>query len=145
MKRIMNFFIALILCMAVVMPAFATTVGGGTISGKSTQSSTAKTGFDYSEPSDAADIFGIEPVSTEELANRLNNKGNDVINILQTVGRWICIGAFVISVIMMVAGCIGNKKMIVQGLIGLIISGVAYAGIVCGREIVMFIASWAAA
>ena len=105
---------------------------------------TVEKGFDYSAPDDPADIFGIPSVSVEDVTERLNNKGNDIVNILQTVGRWICIGAFVISVVMMVAGCVGNKKWIMQGLIGLIISGVAYAGIVCGRQIVMFIASWAA-
>lgn len=144
MKRFMVFLISLILSMVMVMPAFATTIGGGTVSGNPADDINRGGSFDYSAPSDPADIMDIPSVSAEDVANRLNNKGNDVVNILQTVGRWICIGAFVISVIMMVAGCIGNKKMIVQGLIGLIISGVAYAGIVCGREIVMFIAAWAA-
>ena len=144
MKRFVGILISLILSMVMVMPAFATTIGGGTINGKPVDDVYSGGSFDFSEPSDPADIMNIPSVSAEDVANRLNNKGNDVVNILQTVGRWVCIGAFVISVIIMVAGCIGNKKMIVQGLIGLIISGVAYAGIVCGREIVMFIASWAA-
>lgn len=145
MKRIFGIFVTLMLCMAMMMPAFATTVGGGVVNAKPTANTgTVEKGFDYSAPDNPADIFGIPSVSVEDVTERLNNKGNDIVNILQTVGRWICIGAFVISVVMMVAGCVGNKKWIMQGLIGLIISGVAYAGIVCGREIVMFIASWAA-
>jgi len=98
-KRIFGIFVTLMLCMAMMMPAFATTVGGGVVNAKPTANTgTVEKGFDYSAPDNPADIFGIPSVSVEDVTERLNNKGNDIVNILQTVGRWICIGAFVIFI-----------------------------------------------
>lgn len=145
MKRVFGVLAAMVLSLIMVGSAFAAPVGSGlatTAGGGNNVSSNS--GFDYSAPDDPAEMFGVENVDVNDVADRLNSKGNDVINIMQVVGRYVCYGAFIIGILIMIAGCIGNKKMIVQGLIVLIIAGVAYAGIVCGREIVGFIASWAA-
>lgn len=82
-------------------------------------------------------------VTTNDIINKLNDKGNDVVSILQTVGKYVCIGAFIVCCILTLVGLIGNKRILAGALIGLVVSGLAYAGIVCGREIVNWIAAWA--
>lgn len=145
MKRVMSILAVMVLSLMMVGTAFAAPIGSGFATTENGGNNTSNnSGFNYSAPDDPADIFGVDKVDVDDVADRLNNKGNDVINIMQVVGRYVCYGAFIIGVLIMIFGCIGNKRMIVQGLIVLIIAGVAYAGIVCGREIVGFIASWAA-
>lgn len=143
-KNFFTLITAFVFSTCICVNVFASNIGSGTA--QSVDSSSVSTGgiFDYSEPSDPAELFGVEKVSTEEVADKLNEKGNDIINLMQVVGRYVCYGAFIVGLVMMLAGCVGNKKMIVQGLIAVIIAGVCYAGIVCGRDIVTFIASWAA-
>ena len=78
------------------------------------------------------------------IVGKLESKGNDIVYILQTVGKYACIAAFIVCCILTLIGIIGNKRLLAGAIIGLVISGVAYAGIVCGREIVNWIAAWAA-
>ena len=67
-----------------------------------------------------------------------------MVNLMQAAGKWICIVVFIVCIILFIIGLIGNKKMALAAFIGMICAGVAYAGILCGREIVTWIASWAA-
>ncbi len=87
---------------------------------------------------------GIPNVSVEDMGSYIENKGNDVVHVLQIIGKYVCIAAFIICCFLALIGLIGNKRMFTGALIGLIISGVAYAGIVCGPTIVKWIANWAA-
>lgn len=140
MKKYLGMVAAMVLCLMMVVPAFAATTGSGTLS----KSNTPSSGFDYTAPDDPADIFGVEDVSVDDVADKLNAKGNDVVNIIQVVGRWVCIGCAILGIVLCVAGAIGNSRLIFKGFIALIIGAVGYAGVTCGREIVQFIASWAA-
>lgn len=83
-------------------------------------------------------------VTTDELVGRIEQKSNDVVTILQTVGKYVCFASFIICCMLILIGIIGNRRLVAGGAIGLILSGIAYAGIVCGREIVTWIAAWAA-
>lgn len=147
-KRIFSLMAVLAMSMALLSTAYAAPIGSGVATVNSSVSTdnqqTKKGGFDYSAPDGPADIFGIEDVSVDDVANKLNTKGNDIVTLMQVIGRYVCYGGFIFGVILMVIGAVGNKKMVWTGFIALLISGLAYAGIVCGREIVMFIASWAA-
>ena len=82
-------------------------------------------------------------VTTEDLVNRIESKGNEVVTILQKIGKYVCFCSFVICCALALIGCIGNRRLIAGGLIGCVLSGLAYAGIICGREIVNWIAAWA--
>ena len=82
-------------------------------------------------------------VTTQDIISKLETKGNDIVAILQTVGKYVCIAAFIVCCALTLIGLIGNKRILAGAIIGLLLSGVAYAGIVCGREIVNWIAAWA--
>ena len=147
MKKLATFML-LLLSVYLVAPAFAASgedVRTGTASGGS---STGAAPVDKADPSINDMVNGVindfaPNITTDDIVNRLETKGNDVVTILQTVGRYVCIGAFIICCILTLFGIIGNPRMLWGGVIGLIISGVAYAFIVCGREIVNWIATWA--
>lgn len=86
----------------------------------------------------------VQKVTTSDLEKRINEKGNDIIHIMQVVGRIACIIGFIICCILTIIGILGNKQLMTGALIGLVICGFAYAGITCGSEIVSYIAAWAA-
>lgn len=153
MKKIASFLMLMLLAMSMVVPAFAASgedVRTGTaVGGNNPGTTTTITDPNYNQGGSVNDtVNGIindfaPNVTTNDIVNRLEQKGNDVVTMLQTVGRYVCIGAFIICCILTIAGIIGNPKMLWAGVIGMIVSGLAYAGIVCGREIVNWIANWA--
>lgn len=140
-------FLMLLLSMSMVVPAIAAPddVRTGTASG-------GETAGEADSPSGNSSIQGAvdgvinefaPAVSADDIVGRLENKGNDVVHILQTAGRYVCIGAFIICCLLTLFGVMGNTRLLWAGVIGMVIAGLAYAGIVCGREIVNWIANWA--
>lgn len=157
MKRLFSLFFVLLLAMSLTVTAFAS---GNTRTGEVTSGDIAIPsitqsggGIDLMDPNGTQsyvdnELFGQSglingSVTTETIVGKLNAKGNDVVTILQTVGKYVCIAGFVICCILTLVGIIGNKRLLAGAIIGLLISGLAYAGIVCGREIVNWIATWA--
>ena len=94
--------------------------------------------------SELDDLYGSIPnVSTEDIIGRLEQKGNDIVTMAQTIGRYVCIVGFIIGAILAIVGAIGNKKTLWAGIISMLIACFGYAAIVCGRDIVNWVASWA--
>lgn len=153
MKKIFSFLLLCALTVCLNISAFATgDVRTGTITGGGDLPEDNPT---YSTTNDsnveAPDFVGMAQdglidgnVTTDKVIGKLESKGNDVVRILQTVGKYVCIGGFIISCLLLLAGILGNHRLLFAGFVGAIIAGVAYAGIVCGREIVNAIAMWAA-
>ena len=171
MKRIFVLLSVLMLTLCLTATAFASNgtrtgevIGGGAAGTEAAQwhhggeypgsgTGTGSGGVNLTDPNATGsfvdnELFGgngliVPNVSTDTIVGKLESKGNDVVHILQTVGKYVCIAAFIICCILTLVGIIGNKRLLAGAIIGLIISGVAYAGIVCGREIVNWIAAWA--
>lgn len=123
--------------------AFATDTGFGTPSesGKEAVTNTTTPNNVYNVP-DPDTVLDLPNVQAEELVGRINEKGNDVVNIVSAVGKWLCLAGFVACCILIVIGVIGNKRMIAGGLVGMFLSGFMYAAITCGRDIVTWISAW---
>lgn len=166
MKRVFVFLSVLVLALSLTVSTFASgdtrtgdVVGGGSTgtgtyaSENHSSSGNGSSGVSLRDPNSTQDfinneLFGgngvINPnVSTDTIVGKLEKKGNDVVSILQTVGKYVCIAGFIVCCILTLIGIIGNKRLLVGAIIGLLISGLSYAGIVCGREIVNWIAAWA--
>lgn len=149
MKKIVMLMMVMLLAMCMVMPAFAADgddVRTGTASGGSTTSAVTEGTTGHSPINDAVNgVMNdfVPTVTTNDIVNRLETKGNDVVLMLQTVGKYVCIGAFIICCLLTIVGIIGNPRLLWAGVIGMIVAGLAYAGIVCGREVVNWIANWA--
>lgn len=90
----------------------------------------------------ATEGFVDQSVTTESFIERLHSKGNDVVDIIIVVGQYVCIAAFAICCIITIIGLIGNKRTMTGGVIGLIVSGVAYAFLSMAPDVVQWIASW---
>lgn len=151
MKKIFGSIVLLMLLCSLALPAFATdgvrTGDGAGERPSSTAQNDERNTWNGSVVNDTVDgvINDIAPnVSTDDIVGKLEEKGNDIVTVLQTVGKYVCIASFVLCCFLAVLGLIGNKKMLVGALIGLCLSGLAYAGIICGPEIVRWIAAWAA-
>lgn len=158
MRKFTLFLLAVLMMTMCIGAAFASEPGSGVAgepSGSGTTATqpnqgTGQTTTPTRDPSnpynvpDPAEAAGIPNVTTDDLIERIDRKGNDVVNLMQAAGKWICIVVFIVCIILFIIGLIGNKKMALAAFIGMICAGVAYAGILCGREIVTWIASWAA-
>ena len=155
MKKIAIFLMTMLIAVCMVVPAFAASgddartgiAAGGNSSGTSATVPEARPGFCGNLGvgglvNDTINDFAPN-VTTNDIVNRLETKGNDVVTFLKTVGKYVCIGAFVICCILTIIGIIGNHRLLWAGVLGMIISGLAYAGIVCSQEIVNWIATWA--
>lgn len=159
MKRFFAFLLVAVLCLSLTTIAYAAPTGaegsGGVREGDPSievepPSPSGTEGPDIVDESydplqkELEDLEnGIPNVTVEDAETYLKSKGNDVVHLLQTVGKYVCIAAFIICCFLALIGLIGNRRMFTGALIGLIISGVAYAGIVCGPEIVKWVANWA--
>lgn len=144
MKRLITVF-CLALAVMLLMPAYAsegvTTEIAGEIGGAMADS--AAGGIDPLDPESVLGIKGGD-YSVDYLGDKLEEKGMDVVYLIKVVGRYICLAGFVICVVLIVVGIIGNPRILLRAAIGAVVSGIAYALITCGEEIVLLIATWAA-
>lgn len=143
MKKLIVLFVLLsALCAAA--PVFADEVRGGDVVPEEQIATPAPSSGQIDDTVNSVTNELIDTgVTTDRIVERIERKGEDIVRVLQTAGKYVCIGSFLICCVLTLVGVIGNKRLLVGGAIGLILSGVSYAGIVCGREIVNWIASWA--
>lgn len=128
------------------------TAGSSSVTSSSGSSETVvnSTGNIFSDENSGSNILessGLisSNVTSADLGEKIAEKGSDVIDIMKIVGRYFCVGGFIYSGIAMFCGLFGNKKALASGFIGLILSGVMYAAIVMSEDLVIMVASWAAA
>ena len=123
------------------------------IAGEITSSQTSKdtvnteknNGSNFLDVQSPEELLDLKEVTVEDIGNKLDEKGMDIIHLMQKVCQYICIATFIIGAVMFVIGLIANKKTMVSGILTLAFAGIAYAAITCGPTIVKLIASWAAA
>ncbi len=151
MKKKLLAFLFLVVMLANSLPVFADEVVSG-VAGEtesktsvSVNSSTSDTTgksktFNFSDPYNLSE----NPVTVDQLNTKLNSMGTDVIGIIKTVGRYICLGGFIVCVILLFIGIVGNPRLMARSAIGALCSGIMYMAITCGEQIVGMIAAWSA-
>lgn len=154
MKHFFTMVIISLVTLCLWAPAFAAegeTPSG--IAGEVTTSQTTTTekteanktdGSNFLDVQSPEELLDLKEVTVDDIGNKLDEKGMDIIRLMQKVCQYICIAAFIIGAIMFVIGLIANKKTMVSGILTLAFAGIAYAAITCGPTIVKLIASWAA-
>lgn len=164
MKQILVLLSIFMLSLCLTISAFASgdTRTGNVIGGGSADTSVATpyassgssgSGITLTDPDATQDFindklfggYGVisTNVTADTIVSKLEAKGNDIVFMFQTVGKFVCIAGFIICCILTIIGTVGSKRLLAGAVIGLLVSGFAYAGIVCGREIVNWIAAWA--
>lgn len=143
MKKFLTLAFVLMMTFCMTVTAFASTEIGSGVATETGghQTSNQDNRFDSVSPED---ILDLSPVTTEDLQNKIDQKGGDIIAIIARVCRYICMAAFPLGCIMILLGFFGNKKMLAAGVFMAIFAGIGYAAITCSPEIVHFVASWAA-
>lgn len=86
----------------------------------------------------AGDVGFEEGLTTEKLGERLTSKGFEIVDVIRNVAMVICLGAFVISVILAIFGGISKKATVMPGIIGMIISIVAFVLIFYAPQILIW-------
>ena len=83
----------------------------------------------------------VPNVNINEAETKLEGKAWQIVNLIKTIGKPVCIIGFIISILVAVFGAIG-KKGATGGLIGAFIAAVAYVCINYSTEIVLFIQTY---
>ena len=83
----------------------------------------------------------VPNVNINEAESKLEGKAWQIVNLIKTIGKPVCIIGFIISILAAVFGAIG-KKGATGGLIGAFIAAVAYVCINYSTEIVLFIQTY---
>lgn len=83
----------------------------------------------------------VPNVNINEAEAKLEGKAWQIVNLIKTIGKPVCIIGFIISILAAVFGAIG-KKGATGGLIGAFIAAVAYVCINYSTEIVLFIQTY---
>ena len=84
----------------------------------------------------------VPSVPMETAMNHLEGKVFDVVKLLQTIGKPICIVMFIACVLVTIVGAIGKGGYVAKGIIGMLICGVSYTCILFAPQIVAFFSSW---
>jgi len=135
-KNLTAFLFAAILCMFNVVPVLASEpVGGGTAtfgSAATENTATASGGrggiiWDDSQSGDTWVKQNGGEVTVDDAISWVDRKGGQVVELCAHFLKPVCIIGFIICIILIVAGAVGNKKMLIGGLMGLFICGLCYA------------------
>ena len=122
-KNLIAFLFAAILCMFNIVPALASEpVGGGT----ATTGGNSHIIWDESENGDSWVRQNADEVTVDDASSWVDRKGGQVVELCAHFLKPVCVVGFILCVILMVAGAVGNKKLLVGGLVGLFICGLCY-------------------
>ena len=132
-KNLIAFLFAAVLCMFNIVPALASgPVGGGTATfGSSAEDTpTMPSGgiiWDERESGDNWVKQNGGEVTVDDAISWVDRKGGQVVELCSHVLKPACIVGFIICVLLIVAGAVGNKRLLAGGLVGLFICGLCYA------------------
>ena len=99
------------------------------------------TAEDYSDPDNAAQAVISTDMTVEGLFDKIITKVSEIITDGQKLGMILCIGAFIISVMVAVFGALGRKGPM-PGIIAAVVSAIAFTCIKYGPEIVASFSAW---
>jgi len=97
----------------------------------------------YTAPSGFEEVAGAPNVSVAQVETYVDDKGGDIIGMLQYVGQPILITLFILCALLASIGALGDASLIGKGILGMIICGISYALVMYAPEMVQFIAEWA--
>lgn len=149
----------LVLCMCSLMPmaAFAAgnDVGGGNAvfstddrqdSGRGDQNSGEGTYSDkYGYIPSASEALGLDKVpdvDTSDVQNWVDRKGGELISIIVRGVQVFSVIGFVVCIILVVIGAIGNSRTLVGGVVGLIISCLCFTAATMAPQIIGAVNGW---
>lgn len=106
--------------------------GSGSVTGSTAMSGSqgSASGMTGSMPSsdgiDYANIGIQEGVTTKDIADRLSSKGYEIVDAIRRIGLPICIGSFVIGIILAIFGALSKRATVMPGVIAMICAVVAF-------------------
>ena len=88
-------------------------------------------------------LTGAQSLSAEEIESKLQEKGQSIIDLAKTIGKVVCIIAFIGCCIGCAVSAFQKGPALAKFIIGAIIAGVSYACISRGELIVLAISEFA--
>lgn len=85
---------------------------------------------------------GLPDVTVERASGFVQSKLYDIVEMLQIIVRPLAMIAVVVSLLTALFGAFGDSGLVYKGLIGVVIAGLCYFGVMFAPEILDFIFSW---
>lgn len=92
--------------------------------------------------SDVDASAGLQKTTVKEIQSKVNEKGFDVVHILQTVGKPLAVICFIVSAFVFMFSLIMKSNMMVRSGISMLISAAVYGLISVAPQIVQMISYW---
>lgn len=154
--RLPVFLMALIICVCSLMPmsAFAAgTVGGGeaVFGTENHQYNNGGTGgggtnsdkYGYiPSASEALGLDQVPEVDTDDVQKWVDRKGGELISIGIRVVQVVSVIGFILCIVLIVIGAVGNSRTLVGGVVGLVISCVCFTVATMAPQIVGAVNGW---
>lgn len=86
----------------------------------------------------------VPSVSIEQATEVVESKMNDVVYLLQRIGKPLAQIAVIVSMIVALFGVFGDSSLLSRGLVGIVIAGLVLFLISYAPEILDFVSSWMA-
>lgn len=85
---------------------------------------------------------GIPITTTEQLTSRVEKKGFEIVNFLQTIVKPLAIIAFIICGFFALIGAWGNSQLVSKGVFGMFFAIVMYVVVIFAPDILQFALQW---
>lgn len=158
LKRIPIFLMAIVLCVCSLMPmaAFAASndVGGGNAvfstenRHQDSDRDDENDGGYYNGPTGEEALGAITgqtdlpEVTTDDMQNWVNRKGGELISIITRVVQVASIIGFVLCIVLIVIGAVGNSRTLVGGVIGLVFCCLGFTAATMAPQIIAAVNGW---
>lgn len=148
-KQLLCLILAVMSVFVLAVPVFAETTTGvaedvaaSTSDGEEKTYTDAEIQYGLDKEENQINLDELEVVTTDDVNNWVDKKGNEVVSIIQRGARIVSIIGFFICLILVAIGAFGNHKTMFGGLIGAIIAAVCYVAITYGKELLNLFSSW---
>lgn len=159
LKRIPIFLMALVLCMCSLMPMAAFAAGNDVGGGNAVFSAQSHHNNDRDDEDNGGGYYGDIPtgeealgaitgqtdlpeVTTDDVQNWVDRKGGELISIIIRIVQVVSVIGFVLCIILIVVGAIGNSRTLVGGVIGLIFCCVCFTVATMAPQIIAAVNGW---
>lgn len=122
-KQLIAFLLAAILCIFNAVPVFAADAVGG---GVATNDGKSRIIWDENESGENWVRQNADDVTVDDAISWVDRKGGQIVELCAHFLKPVCVVGFILCIILIVAGAVGNKRLLVGGLVGLFICGLCY-------------------
>lgn len=144
-KSFVILVLTIILFAFTIMPVSATTNESVSLMSAESVTDTSNDTIEPNGQNNSSNVdasAGLQQTTVKEIQSKVNEKGFDVVHILQTVGKPLAVICFIVSAFVFMFSLIMKSNMMVRSGISMLIAAAVYGLISVAPQIVQMISYW---